>query len=89
MSCGLPSVCTAVGGVPDILSGTGAGYIVPPNDPDSLSARLCELLENKTLRTEMGVRARELAREKYTIENMADRILMVYLEALLNGSSLR
>ncbi len=89
MSCGLPSVCTAVGGVPDILSGTGAGYIVPPNDPDSLAARLCELLENKTLRREMGVRARELAREKYTIENMADRILGVYLEALLNGSSLR
>jgi len=87
MSCGLPCVCTAVGGVPDILSDNGVGYIVPPGDHDSLASRICELLENETLRKEMGRRARELVREKYTIEEMAHRILGVYLEGLLNGST--
>jgi glycosyltransferase involved in cell wall biosynthesis len=83
MSCGLPSVCTAVGGVPDILSDATAGYIVPPSDPDSLASKLCELLENQKLRRKMGSQARELVREKYTIESMAHKILGVYLEVLL------
>jgi glycosyltransferase involved in cell wall biosynthesis len=89
MSCGLPCVCTAVGGVPDILSDTGVGYLVPPDDPDSMSSRITQLLDDETLRKEMGKRARELVEEKYTIEHMASGILGTYLEVLLDGSPKR
>jgi glycosyltransferase involved in cell wall biosynthesis len=88
MSCGLPSICTAVGGIPDILTDTGAGYLVPPNDPDSVASRICELLCDGTLRKSMGLRASLLVREKYSIEDMADRILAVYLEGILHGGAL-
>jgi glycosyltransferase involved in cell wall biosynthesis len=88
MSCGLPSICTAVGGIPDILSDTGAGYLVPPNDSDTLASRICELLDNEALRKTMGLRASQLVKEKYAIEDMADRILGVYLEVILHGSTL-
>jgi polysaccharide biosynthesis protein PelF len=87
MSCGLPSICTAVGGIPDILSDTEAGYLVPPNDSDSLASRICELLDDETLRKTMGLRASQLVKEKYSIEDMADRILSVYLEGILHGGA--
>jgi len=89
MSCGLPCVCTAVGGVPDILSDTGVGYLVPPDDPNSMSSRITQLLDDETLRKGMGKRARELIEEKYTIEHMASGILRTYLEVLLDGSPKR
>jgi glycosyltransferase involved in cell wall biosynthesis len=89
MSCGLPCICTAVGGVPDILADTGAGYLVPPSDPDSVASIICELIDNETLRREIGKRASELVKEKYSIEDMTDRILIVYLEGLLNGCGVR
>ena len=89
MSCGLPCVASEVGGVPDILSGTNAGYVVPPSEPDVLASRICELLENEKLRTAMGTRARELVKSKYTLRETAHKILGVYLEVLLNGSAVR
>ena len=57
MSCGLPCVCTAVGGIPEILGDDSVGYLVPPNDPHSLANRICQLLENEKLRKDMGRRA--------------------------------
>jgi glycosyltransferase involved in cell wall biosynthesis len=86
MSCGLPCVCTAVGGVPEILSDVSVGYVVPPNEPDSLAEKICELLENEPLRKRMGLRATELAGEKYTIEGMVKKFRRLY-EGLLNGNS--
>jgi len=87
MSCGLPCICTAVGGVPDILCDPSVGYVVPPNDPGSLASRICQLLEDETLRAEIGKRARESVEEKYTIQRMGSRILSAYLEVLLDGSA--
>lgn len=87
MSCGLPCICTEVGGVPDILSDPSVGYMVPPNDADSLASRICQLLEDESLRAETGKRARELVEEKYTIERMSSQILRAYVEVLLDGSA--
>jgi glycosyltransferase involved in cell wall biosynthesis len=79
MSSGLPSVCTAVGGVPEIVS-DGVGYLVPPNDSGSLAERICELLGNDTLRKSMGQRATEIANRKYTIQDMASEFRKLYEE---------
>jgi glycosyltransferase involved in cell wall biosynthesis len=81
MSCGLPSVCTAVGGIPEIIS-DDVGYVVPPNQPDSLADRLCDLLESEELRVKMGRRATEVVHEKYTIGAMAEKFRNLY-EGLL------
>jgi glycosyltransferase involved in cell wall biosynthesis len=87
MSCGLPCICTEVGGVPDILCDPSVGYMVPPDDADSLASRICQLLEDESLRAEIGKRARELVEEKYTIERMSSQILRAYVEVLLDGSA--
>ncbi len=79
MGCGLPAVCTAVGGVPEIVR-EDTGFIVPPRQPEALAARLTELLDNKDLRLQMGRRAREVALADYTIEVMGRNFLNLYKE---------
>jgi glycosyltransferase involved in cell wall biosynthesis len=92
MSCGLPSVCTAVGGVPEILPDTITGFLVPPGDIDCLASKISTLLDDPELRKKMGIRARELIKEKYTVGEMAQKILGIYNEMFaketkVNGSS--
>ena len=79
MSCGLPSVCTAVGGIPEIIE-DGVGYVVPPNQPEMLAEKLSLLVDNKELRTKMGQRAIEVANAKYDIDEMAGEFRSLYEE---------
>jgi len=80
MSCGLPCVCTDVGGISEVISGEGVGFIVPPGNPDSLASGINELLKDKTNRRLMGMRASELVKKNYSLQNMQHRILDVYYE---------
>ncbi|MCR4393557.1 MAG: GT4 family glycosyltransferase PelF [Dehalococcoidales bacterium] len=81
MSCGLPAVCTGVGGIPEIIS-SDTGFVVPPEQPEILADRLCLLVENKDLRIAMGKRATQLVQEKYTIRMMADNFRNLYKSLL-------
>jgi polysaccharide biosynthesis protein PelF len=81
MSSGLPSVCTAVGGVPEIIS-DGAGFVVPPNNPGALAEKLCILLGNRELRLKIGRHAAKVALTKYGIEEMAERFRNLYEEVV-------
>ena len=48
MASGLPSVATAVGGVPDLLDDLGGGGILsPPRDPAALAAAISTALERR------------------------------------------
>jgi len=79
MSCGLPSVCTAVGGIPEILSG-GAGYVVPPGQPEKLAEKYYALLQDKELRLSMGEKATQKAKAQYTIQKMGQEFRNTYQE---------
>jgi glycosyltransferase involved in cell wall biosynthesis len=81
MSCGLPCVCTDVGGISEILA-DGLGYVVPPGQPESLAQAIYKLLENKELRITMGQRSTKVAREKYTIAEEAENIRNLYKELI-------
>lgn len=43
MACGRPAVGSAVGGIPEILSGAMSRFRVPPGDPGALAAQLASL----------------------------------------------
>jgi glycosyltransferase involved in cell wall biosynthesis len=44
MACGVPSIGSAVGGIPEVLSG-GAGILVPPRDEPALAAAVRHVLD--------------------------------------------
>ena len=55
---GLPVVAPASGGPLDLVDDGGTGYLVPPGDPDALSAAVRKLTEDAVLRARLGTAAR-------------------------------
>jgi len=73
MASGLPSVATAVGGVPEVL-GNEAGELVPPGDP----AALAEAIERALAREFDGDTLAREAGERYGYDAFAARWTEVY-----------
>jgi glycosyltransferase involved in cell wall biosynthesis len=55
--------------------------LVPSKNPNALTNAITGLLEDDTLRAELGRRSCQLAKA-YTWENVAERIERVYIEAV-------
>jgi glycosyltransferase involved in cell wall biosynthesis len=58
-AAGTPVVASAVDGLAEVVRDGDTGYLVPPDDPDALAARVITLLTNPALRRRFGQRARE------------------------------
>ncbi|MEJ2888092.1 glycosyltransferase [Actinomycetospora aeridis] len=68
MSAGIPAVCTAVGGVPEMIVDGVTGRVVPSEDPDRLAGGLLELLDDPAAAREMGAAGRRRVREVFTLD---------------------
>lgn len=73
MSSGLPVVTTRCGGIPHVVPEGECGLLVPERDPAALRAAIRELVESPSLRRELGRKAREHARERYSVEVLGER----------------
>jgi glycosyltransferase involved in cell wall biosynthesis len=58
MACARPAVCSAVGGIPEVIKDGETGYLVPPKDPQALAAGLVKLLGDPQTARRMGRAAR-------------------------------
>jgi glycosyltransferase involved in cell wall biosynthesis len=68
MASSRPAVCTAVGGVPELLHDGVTGYLVPPRDPTALAERLSSLIESGQQRRQFGAAARARVEAEFTLE---------------------
>lgn len=59
---GLPCVVNEIRGVEDIVSDGENGFVVPQDDLDAMADKLALLLSDFSLRTQMGMRGRELVK---------------------------
>ena len=62
-ACGKPSVATDSGGIRDAVVENKTGLIAPDEDSDTVARHIVTLLKDDTLRSQMGERAKEYARE--------------------------
>jgi glycosyltransferase involved in cell wall biosynthesis len=69
MAHGLPVVASDVGGVSSLL-GSGAGIVVTPSDENALTDALQRLIDNPSLRADMGKKGSELARGRLGVDAM-------------------
>jgi glycosyltransferase involved in cell wall biosynthesis len=76
-----PVVCTAVGGVPELVEDGRNGFLVPSGDEDSLAGKVMALLENRALRRRLGKEGRKRLEEEFTLSRMADAVMEIYEEA--------
>ena len=82
MAVGLPSVVTAVGGVPDTLADGVEGIVVPPENPEALADGIQRLLDNAELRSAYGRAARERVIRDFSIDSLASTCREIYASAM-------
>ena len=68
MACARPAVCTAVGGIPEMINDGETGYLVPPKDPQQLADRLVRLLRDPQTARRMGRAARDSVEAEFTLD---------------------
>ena len=65
MACGVPVVCSDVGGLPELVAGSEAGFLCPLGDIDAFAKACIKILTNDSLHAEMAQHAREYAVRHY------------------------
>lgn len=66
------------GGASWLLEESGVGLVVNPDDPQGLCDAIVRVLQDTTYATRLGVQAREIVTQRYTLERMARDVEAVY-----------
>jgi glycosyltransferase involved in cell wall biosynthesis len=72
---------TSVGGIPEIVSPSG-GLLVSPDDPDGIAESITRLIDDETLRVELGSAAQRQAVERFSMSAFVQGHLAAIDEAL-------
>jgi len=78
MSLGTPAILTDVDGMGEVLRLTGGGLLTPVGDPDAMAGAIVRLAEDSALREELGRKALEAYRTRFTLETMSDGYMRLY-----------
>jgi len=78
MGCGLPTVATQVGGIPELVEPGVTGSLVPRGDVMALAAALEGLVKDAPRRRGMGRAARSRALARFSKERMASELERIY-----------
>jgi len=82
MACGVPPIATDTGGLPEVVEDGVTGFLLPVGDVEGMTRRALDLLMNEEKRREIGCRAREAARERFSIDKALDAYEKLYQDTL-------
>ena len=71
-------ITTDVPGCRDAITPDVTGLLIPVKNAPALATAIEHLLENSTMRQQMGCAGRALAEQAFTIENVIQSHLMIY-----------
>lgn len=83
-SCNVPVIGTYHAGIPEAIIDEKTGLLVQEKNIDELAERILFLIENESIRAEMGRNARDLMCEKFNLSRQT-ALLENYYEGILNG----
>jgi len=75
---GVPVVLPKIGSYPEIVGATGGGVLYEPNNVETLTRVLDELLGDAARRAELGRKGRESVAASFTLDTMARKLIDVY-----------
>jgi len=77
MAAGRPTVCTRVSDVARLIESHGIG-LVSNIDTEDFAQKILQILQNPSLRDQMGARARQLAESDFMLETQVDELERLY-----------
>jgi glycosyltransferase involved in cell wall biosynthesis len=77
-ACGRPIVATDVPGCREVVRDGINGFLVPARNNSALAEALRKLIDSKALRSLMGARGHEIARNEFSEEKVISETLAVY-----------
>jgi len=80
MACETPVVCSAIGGMPELVADGETGLIVPPGDSSALGEAVEALLDDPARARALGEAGRRRVVERFTWHAVAERCLAGYRE---------
>ncbi len=89
IACGVPVIATAIGGLTDIVRDGVNGFVVPPNDPEALAARLQLVLDQPALRSRLAQAARRHAETHFDARRNAAQIAELMKQAVASANAER
>jgi L-malate glycosyltransferase len=85
MACGVPPVCSRVGGLPEVIRDGVDGYLVPVGDVRGMAACALDILTHPDRREEMGRAAREHALAEFCTDKIIPLYESLYQRVLATG----
>jgi glycosyltransferase involved in cell wall biosynthesis len=79
MSCGLPVIASAVGGIPDVVEPMRNGILISAGHASEIAESLLCLQKDVALRCKLGAEAKQTVEKKYNSRDWAKRIESEYL----------
>ena len=78
MAMGKPVVASDTGAIKEVVVDGVSGFLVEPRNPGMLAEKVIELYENPGLRMEFGKNGRRLVEERYSFDDMLDKVESLY-----------
>ena len=82
MACEVPVIASRVGGIPEVVTDGETGFLSEVGDVEKMAEDAARLLQNATLRREMGKRARESAVSRYRTDIVIPKYIEFYERVL-------
>lgn len=78
MACGTPVVAFGIGGIPQLVEPGVTGYLAKATDSADLAAGLRQIVENDSLRDQLGAAARQKIEREFDTRIVTQRTLALY-----------
>jgi len=78
LAAGKACVASDVGGIGDIIKDGESGILVPSMSSHAISEAVIKLVDDSALRNNLGAAGRRVARERFSIDMMADKAVGLY-----------
>jgi glycosyltransferase involved in cell wall biosynthesis len=83
MAAGLPVIATRINAIPEMVNHGETGFLIQPGDRKDLACRIRELIDNPTLRCEMGAKGRKVVEQKFNAQKHCETLESLFREIAL------